>query len=208
MIRYYSQEWDEQQYPLYLPNNTTKERNSNKMIYYYRVELDNGPQMFIKTELAPPLDKAVAAQILFMPANKAQMIPHIKQITELTEAKAAKVCDINALSNRIEFEYGVQYVSDIEAMVYMGTPSYYELLFDEDVSFCIKAGQHVLPNQDVALRILFHNDPTGQKQWEDHPLTIKEISEAEALQFYDVEDLTIPFLDESGIYYVRKPKPV
>lgn len=94
----------------------------------------------------------------------------------------------------------------------MGKIHYYELCFyhDEDddmatsarCSYCIKTEIPPVISDEIALRILFGEQPTA----EDHILMenltcVMEISEDEAYEIFDMSEFTIRVEDKFGIYY-------
>lgn len=92
---------------------------------------------------------------------------------------------------------------------------YYELCFhhDEDddladakrCSFCIKTEIPPVIDDAVAVKILFGENPSSEDAELIRNLTcVMEISEDEALSFFDVRELTVRIEDANlGVYYAR-----
>lgn len=91
---------------------------------------------------------------------------------------------------------------------------YYELCFyhDEDdavatqerCSYCIKTEIPPVIPDELALKILFRNNPSeDEKKLMDNLTCVMEISEAEANDEFDMEDLTKQVKSDFGIYYTR-----
>lgn len=94
------------------------------------------------------------------------------------------------------------------------TIHYYELCFyhDEDdnlatterCSYCIKTEIPPVISDRTALRILFGEHPNAKECMLIENLTcVMEISEAEALDCFDIDELTVRTESEFGVYYAK-----
>lgn len=97
----------------------------------------------------------------------------------------------------------------------MGKIHYYELCFyhDEDddlataerCSYCIKTEIPPVISDEIALRILFGEQPTTEERILMENLTcVMEISEAEAYEYFlNMDELDVRVESEFGVYYTR-----
>lgn len=91
---------------------------------------------------------------------------------------------------------------------------YYELCFyhDEDddmatenrCSYCLKTEIEPVISDEIALRILFGENPSDKEVELSRNLTcVMEISEEEALSFFDMDELNNRIENNFGVYYSR-----
>lgn len=96
----------------------------------------------------------------------------------------------------------------------MSNLHYYELCFyhdeDDDIatedrcSYCIKTEIAPVIKDDVALKILFGENPSNEEIELINNLTcVMEISEDEALSYFDMKDMNKKIECDFGVYYSR-----